>query len=426
MRESFRRPMEARRELHLLHRGVNAADLRETERMNRLGRHPRGRFRLDQMPVQSRSARHLRKADTRAGMRQVIVPDEVAQAHVRWYEPVANERGIGGGEALAIRGREIAGKPRDGFVEGRTLDTLRNQGIQLTDDRRHDEARVGDAVRESLAHAADGAIKVDEIAVETLQIVIVIGDRLERGEAVAGRDIRNVGLDAQHLVDGALNQRFEQSRLEAIQIFGSLEPEDIVAHPVLGAEGAAVDAGEAREIVQGRLPLGGEIIIGDQITEMGRVAQVAARERRDRISLEARLIARGKQCVQTRRGCCCGGCGVCCGGCCRGCCGGCCRGCCRRGNRAGHCSGSGSGSRRSGVRRHRRHCGQNRSQERRALPRGRQVWRPVGGLPHGGAHRLLPSTFLTVKVSTSTSSRQRTLTAAIFAPVFGWVPIANG
>src|ERR1700730_16289857 len=42
-----------------------------------------------------------------------------------------------------------------------------------------------------------------------------------------------------------------------------------------------------------------------------------------------------------------------------------------------------------------------------------------------GAYRLLPSTFLTLRASTSTPSKHRTLIAAIFSPVLGCVPIAN-
>ena len=163
--------------------------------------------------------------------------------------------------------------------------------VQLVHDVAHDELRLDDTIRHALAHAADRAVEKEKIAVEPLQIILIVGDRLERRRALARAEVRHEHLEAGEMVDRPLQLRLEDGRLHAFEVEAALPFEDVVGDALLGRQPGAVDPGKAGEIRLRRRPLARDISVGNIVAEPVGVAKVAAEQRLERVAPERRFVA---------------------------------------------------------------------------------------------------------------------------------------
>mgnify|MGYP001126721219 CR=1 FL=1 len=123
------------------------------------------------------------------------------------------------------------------------------------------------------------------------QVVLVIGERLERRGALPGGEIGIEGLEAEEVIERPQLLRRQDVRREAAQRDLGLVLEHVIGDLVDMGEFRPVDPLQSGEIVLGRLLLGGIIGVGQVIAEMRCIAQVAAEDALDRIAAKARLVA---------------------------------------------------------------------------------------------------------------------------------------
>jgi len=94
---------------------------------------------------------------------------------------------IGRLQTRLVGGGNVRRKRLDRLVEGRTLDALRDQHVQLADDVVDNELGLDDAGFQTFAEAADGTLVQQVEAVDALQAVLIILDGLVGGGTLARR-----------------------------------------------------------------------------------------------------------------------------------------------------------------------------------------------------------------------------------------------
>ena len=195
----------------------------------------------------------------------------------------------------------LSGNFLTGLVEGRSLDALGDQAVELVDDIGDHQSGLDDAGPGTLFEAVD-RLRVQGVeAVDALQSGLVVGDGLVRRGAFARRQVGEKAVRRVEMVDRADDGCGDDIGLQAAQVGGALPFEHVIADLVGGAEAGAVDPCERREIVLGGLFLGRDIVVAEIVAEPVRVAQVAAKQSRDRVALEAGLIAGVEQRAQLHR-----------------------------------------------------------------------------------------------------------------------------
>jgi hypothetical protein len=132
-----------------------------------------------------------------------------------------------------------------------------------------------------------------------LQIVLKVGERLERCRAIAAGEAGVESVGAEEVVHRPDRGQRQHVRLEPAQGVPGRKIEHVVGDLVGGVELGARDRMKRGEVGLGRGALRGVIFVGNPVAEPVGVAQVAAEDGVERIALEARLVAGLEQLEQT-------------------------------------------------------------------------------------------------------------------------------
>ena len=184
-KELRQRPLEPDLIFDLGHVRLDAGDFGQAECVNLLRRHPGGCRLFDHIAVQVGTTRHGRQPNLGAGFGDIVIGEKIAQPLVGWLQLAADHRPVSLGQARLVCVGKVCGKFLHRAIEGAALDTLRDQIVHLIDDILHHQTRIGYPGRQSLPHSLDRAVEQHGIAVNPLQIILIIHQRFERRRPVA-------------------------------------------------------------------------------------------------------------------------------------------------------------------------------------------------------------------------------------------------
>ncbi len=175
----------------------------------------------------------------RAAARQVLVPDEVAQAAVGRHDLVPDRLDVLRSQAparvLVERGREAP----DRLVEQARLRGVHDVRLELRQQPQHEHVRLGDGLGRARPHVGDRRVHPGHEAVDAAEEVLVVLRGLERMVAPAGaHDGKAAGPALAHVVDR------DEMPGEAKAGDAGVEPEreDVVRHVLGVAQRRRLDA----------------------------------------------------------------------------------------------------------------------------------------------------------------------------------------
>jgi hypothetical protein len=167
---------------------------------------------------------------------------------MRRYDHVANLRGIGRLQTRLVRCRDRCRKRLHWAVEGRALDPFRNEVFELLDHVRDDQLGLDDLVLHPLPEQADRAVEDNGIFRVALQIVLIVGERLERRGAVARREIRIEGLKPVHMVDRQVALHLQERGRKTGEISLVSRLEDVIGDLICRGQPGTIDCVQGREV----------------------------------------------------------------------------------------------------------------------------------------------------------------------------------
>ena len=268
---------------HLVELGGDARHFVESDLVDVLGREVGGRVALRQLGVPGGAVRQRRQTDRCARGRQIVVAQEIAQAHESRQQLRADQIAIGGGQALAIRRPEALGHLRDHAPHQRVFGLLLDQRIELRNRLLDQHAWLHHAGLHARAQVHDGLIEDRHEGDATLQPRLVVGHGRERLATRTGTQLRDRRGRIAELTQRQHPIRILRHRDRAL----ALRHEDV--------ERRRIDGLHARQPfpVQA-FALGAEF--GCQgVGQFAVVARVAERGRTQRVALELFLPVRGIQ-----------------------------------------------------------------------------------------------------------------------------------
>ena len=260
MLEKFlQRALEPDLGLDRFHLAVDPRHFGQAQLVDIIGGQRQRRQFLDRRPVQDVATLHARNSHLFARDGQIFVLQEIAQPDIGRLDLIADHRLIFGGQALAISGGDRVGEFLDRAIEHRTLNPLLDLRVELADHVVDGHLRLDDARLHALAEPADRPIDQRHIVLVALQIILVIGQRLERCRPLARGEGRVEGVKAREMVDRAHRGQCEHFGRKPFQPQLCLPFEHVIGDLVGGVERRAVDRVEALQLVLGRGALGVEI-----------------------------------------------------------------------------------------------------------------------------------------------------------------------
>ena len=257
--------------------------------MDFLGLERKGGRILDQQRIELRAALHLRQADAGARNGQIFVAQEIAQARVGGVD-LAGLGFVGGGEpglvGLADAFGEALHRPHEHRIHERGVDL----GIELGDHDLDSQPGLYHAARHAFAELGDRAVDKGDVVIVALQIVLVIGEGLERRDALAAGKVGIECVYPEEVVERAhLGQLADPvARTGKRTLLGIFE--HVIGEAVGGRELGAVDLRQQREIELGIGACGDEGSVGERIAERVGIAIIAAEQAAERIERQFACI----------------------------------------------------------------------------------------------------------------------------------------
>ena len=268
------------------------------------------RVALDRVVVHRRAARQRRGADAVARRGQILLHQEIAHLRVRRDDHVLDLRGIGGTQPCLIGLANPLRELLDRRIEDRSFDALRDQLVELADHVAHDQLGLDDLALHPFAKQRDHPVIGRRIFNVAFEVVVVVGNVLERCRPLPRREIRVEGLEAGEMVHRQIFADAHDRGREALKSTFLIGLEHVIGDLVDRTQPGPIDALE-----RGEIPLGCRLLrcgkgIGIIVTEPVGVTHVTAEDRHQRLALEHRLVAGVEQCPElgilcalTRLGC---------------------------------------------------------------------------------------------------------------------------
>ena len=268
------------------------SDLAKSKLVDLLRRHRRRRRRLYLMPIQRVAALHVHLANAVASMPEIVVLKEVAEPCQRWINDGRNRLTEFVRQARALRRSHIVRRLPERAPIRRVLGLQLQLAVELLDHVADGELGVDHAFRLAPAPLANRLVDIGGEVAVALQRIVIVAKPPVRRPALPARQGRIEGVQAIEMVHRQRLAQAQEIGLEAAERVLGLELEHIVGKLVGGREIGSRDCRERPKIILGRYFLALVMRVAEQVADPIRVTIIAAEQCLQRITLEARLVAR--------------------------------------------------------------------------------------------------------------------------------------
>ena len=210
---------------------------------------------------------------------------------MRGVHHLADLAGVSLGQPRTVCRADRVGEFGHRLIKKRCLGRTCQQIVELPDDIPDDELGRHDAACHAFACARDHAIHDGGILRITLQVILVIGHRLERRRALARSEFGIKGLQPAEVVDRQNLADPQQAGHIALQVALPIRFEYVVGNLIDRREARAIDAVQCLQIIDDRLPFCRLIGRGQIVAQPIGIAQVPAEDSLHRVAPQPRLVA---------------------------------------------------------------------------------------------------------------------------------------